>query len=158
MISEDGFCYIRHRSAADARTEYWTCDQRGRCPGREISRNNRREFEQTQEHNHLPDRLRIEMLTVKADMKRTAANAVGADTTSNVLQAGLLLASGPAKTKLPRIDHLKRNIHRSRNRAQVPLPLPYSRDEIDIPLEFQVTGNLNYPASALGFRSFHKRR
>src|ERR1700733_12683556 len=132
LKSEDGFCYTRHRSAADAGTEYWTCDRRGRCPARGITKNNRRQFEQTTEHNHLPDRVRTEMRTIKTVLKQTAANTIGGDTTTTVLQAGLLQASGPAKARLPRTDHLKRNIQRSRNRAQVPLPLPRSRDEIDI--------------------------
>ena len=89
------------------------------------------------------------MRTIKTDLKQTAANAVGGETTTTILQAGLLQASGPAKARMPRMDHLKRNIQRSRNRAQVPLPLPHSRDEIDIPSEFQITGNLNHPEQFL---------
>lgn len=149
LISEDGYSYIRHRSAADERTEYWTCEQRRICPGRGISGDNRRQFRQTKEHTHLPDATRAEMRTIKANMKQSAADAIGANTTTNVLQAALLVASSEAKARLPRVDNLKRTIQRSRNRQQCPLPLPQSRDDINIPLQFQFTGSVNQPEQFL---------
>ena len=149
VVVDNGFSYVRHRAANDPGTEYWTCEQRRVCPGRGISRNNRLEFRQTQEHNHLPDALRREMRSIKNNIKITAATAIGGNTTTNVLQTALMTASGAAKARLPRMDHLKRNIQRSRNRAQVPIPLPQTRDAIIIPIQFQVTGNANQPEQFL---------
>lgn len=149
LRGEDGYSYIRHRCGNDLRTEYWTCEQRKRCPGRGITTGNRRQFRQTKEHNHRPDAVRSEVRSIKTAMKQAAGDAVGANTTTTVLQGALMLASSEAKARLPGVDHLKRTIQRSRNRRHVPLPLPNSRDEIDIPLQFKVTGNRNQPEQFL---------
>lgn len=149
LTCPNGFCYIRHRSAADPTKEYWTCEKRGKCPGRGISSDSRSEFRQSQEHNHLPDPERNERRQIQRTMKQSAATAVGANTTTNILQSALQTASDEAKASLPRSEHLKRNIQRSRNRNQVPIPLPQRRDEIDIPAEFQLTGNVFQPEQFL---------
>ncbi|KAK0063377.1 hypothetical protein Bpfe_007018 [Biomphalaria pfeifferi] len=136
LNTQDGFCYLRYRTASKQETEYWTCELRPACPARGITRNNRKEFEQTKQHNHLPDALRCEIREVKNNLKRLAADAIGCDTTTNILQTTLMLTSAAAKARLPVVDHIKRNVQRSRNRAQ--MPMPQSRDEIQIPKQYQL--------------------
>ena len=149
LKSVDGYCYTRNGKSKDLTTEFWTCELRGKCPGRAITRFIRRVVEETTPHNHLPDPVRMEIRQVRGNMKVAAGNAIGADTTTTIVQAGLMNASAAAKAALPITDHLKRNIQRQRNAAQVPRPLPQDRNDINIPIEFQITGNITNPAAFL---------
>ncbi|XP_077297552.1 aminopeptidase N-like [Arctopsyche grandis] len=145
----DGFCYTRHRSGIDTETEYWVCENRKICNGRAITKSNRREFRQTKEHSHLPDRLRREIRQIQGFMQQAASNAIGASTTTSIVQRSLMAATDVAKARLPSINHLKRNVQRQRNKAQVPLPLPITRSDIDVPTEYQITGSTTTPEQFL---------
>ena len=134
---------IRNRLASNMTTEYWTCDLRGTCPGRAVTKNNRHDYKETTPHNHIPDPVRREIREIRNTMKVAATNAIGTNTTTNIIQAGLIQASDAATAVLPTTDHLKRNIQRQRNAAQVPIPLPLQRDDIRVPLDFQMTANVN---------------
>ena len=81
-------------------------------------------FEETTEHNHLPDPIRLEACEIQTAFRLAAGNAMGANTTTNIVQAGIMNTSNAAKAVLPITDHLKRNIQRQRNAAQIPLPIP----------------------------------
>ena len=54
--------------------------------------------------------VRMEIRQVRSNMKVAAGNAIGANTTTTIVQAGLINASDAAKAALPITDHLKRNI------------------------------------------------
>src|SRR5277367_6074938 len=141
LISNSGYSYIRHSESKNAGTEYWACELKRKCPGRGISRLFRTTFEDTTQHNHAPDPVRREVRAVKETMKTNAGNAIGANTTTNILHSALRTASDAAKAVLPQTEHLKRSIQRSRNAAHIGVPLPNNRDGINVPQQFSVTGN-----------------
>lgn len=142
-MSDDGYCYIRHRLAQNKKTEYWMCEQRGKCHGRGITKNNRHEFQRSQEHNHLPNKLMLEMRQIQNQIKETAAKANYADTAS-ILQASLITASDAVKARLPRINSLKRNIQRNKARVS------QMRNVINIPTKHQSTNNTDPNYAAVG--------
>lgn len=51
--------------------------------------------------------MRLEVRKIRNGMKVAVGNAVGANTMTNIVQAGLLNASDAAKAVLPITDHLK---------------------------------------------------
>ncbi|XP_077293756.1 uncharacterized protein LOC143916496 [Arctopsyche grandis] len=139
LIDGGGFCYLRHSSSKNKEIEYWKCDRKGKCYGRGTTKNNRQEFQPTREHNHFPDKLKLEMRRIRNNMKQMASNSNYVNTTNDILQAALLQSSEVAKARLPTSDHLKRYIQRSRNNSQV----LRTNNEIHTPLEFQSTGDTN---------------
>ncbi|XP_077294150.1 uncharacterized protein LOC143916777 [Arctopsyche grandis] len=153
LIVDEEYCYTRHRAASDISTEYWVCEQRSTCPGRGITKRNRREFHGSQEHNHLPNRLRLELRQVKIGIRKKASSAIGANTTTPIVQSLLKDTSVVVMARLPKIDSLKRTIQRHRNKTHVPPPLPRTRNEIIIPAQYQTTGNTNQPEQFLQWDS-----
>lgn len=138
MITEDGYCYRRHN--VNDQTEYWSCRWKVKCYGRAITRNNRREFELTNEHDHLPDGLRREKIEFQKKIRLMASSDI--DTTS-IIQATLSTTSEVAKARLPKLASLRKYIERHRSKAHPPLLLPRTRNEINIQGEFQTTGQPN---------------
>lgn len=138
VLIKDGFCYIKQKNGSIG-TEYWTCDfQKIKCPGRGKSINNRKQFNMTREHNHLPDLSNLEKRSINQKMKEAAA--VGGETTSSIVQA-VLIASDPTKISSLNLNNMKRNVQNYKNIAhnQVSLSSPQKRDDINIPTEFQST-------------------
>ena len=145
LIASDGHSYILHKAAGNG-TEYWRCQKFCTCYARVTTHNNRALFiANTKEHSHLPDCIGRECRATKEYMKRSAAVAFGANTTTNIYQASLLTASDAVKATLPTANHLKRTIQRSRNKAHVPIPLPTNRDVLQVPQEFKTNGNVISP-------------
>lgn len=143
LIDDDEFCYTRAKSGREPGTEYWKCDQPGKCPGRGKTKNNRREFSITQEHNHLPDKLRLEMRAINTDIKQAAALATNVNTANDIVQAVLMTASDAAKANLPNLGYLKQRYSRCKSKNLEALSLPLTRDDIEIPSEFRFNGDVN---------------
>ena len=155
ILLHGGYSYTLQRSAAnDDSVEYWHCTMRGQhCPGRGISRDYRLAFDDTTPHNHAPEAVDNEAREVRLDLKRKAADAIGGNNTTAILQNAISNCSEAVMAALPSSEHLKRIVQRSRNAAQVPIPLPHSLMDMDVTDEFKKTRNEENPEDFLLYDS-----
>ena len=89
------------------------------------------------EHSHGPDPARQEVLKAVQQMKRQAEETEEAPL--HIITQSVSTITDDAKTKLPTVHHLRRNVRRHCQAVNNPLPVPLNVDEIVITDRYKVT-------------------
>ena len=131
----DGFTYLFHKTLADD-SILWRCEKRGQCRG-SLTTMNEEVVRNHQDHNHAPNQLRREEIEMHNRLKRSAEESQ--ETTQQILTAALATVDDQTVARLPRIDHMRRNIRRQRHAVQEILPQPASAQDMVIPDAYQTT-------------------
>jgi hypothetical protein len=136
----NGYMYVFQKILADE-VSSWECvlRRKGHCNARVKITATDEFIEHTNEHTHPSSEINCELSTITSNLKRRATDTM--DTSQQILGAELTNISEGAAVNLPIIDHLRRNIRRTRENRDAP-PLPANREAIpDLPNEFRITSN-----------------
>ena len=129
--------YVYQKDLANG-VESWECEQRRKntCKAK-VKMQYDRIVGRVNEHSHAPNRTKVEVTKVRADMKRRAETTV--DAPQRILSDGLAYASADAAVNLPPIENIRRAIRRNQSIVGDPVN-PRDRATLPvIPDEFQST-------------------
>ena len=111
----EGFAYVKQNDLSRGK-ESWECEQRrqSECKAKLHIMNNR-VVQRVNEHTHAGDAARVEMLTVRCNMKQRAEETE--ETGQQIITAGVQNMSDAAAGAMTSITNVRRNIRRNRQRA-----------------------------------------
>ncbi|ODM87032.1 hypothetical protein Ocin01_19650 [Orchesella cincta] len=116
----------------------WYCiEQRhAKCKGRAYTAHNE-VLRTNDEHNHTPDAAKIEVKTVRANIKFAAKTL--SDPPQAIVASFTEKISSSAAAKLPALRTLKRSIRYDRVKAHNSHPIPTSLTTLQLPVKYQLT-------------------
>jgi hypothetical protein len=91
------------------------------------------------EHTHGPDPARREVLRAVQQMKTRAEETE--ETPQQIITQSVSTITRDAAAKLPTVHHLRRDIRRVRQRANNPIPVPLTAEELVIPDQYKSTSD-----------------
>ena len=134
----DGFTFRQEKIINEKRiwkcTEYGTAKCKSRCHSKYGILT-----KQPTEHNHVPDRAKVESKKIMNAVKEKASSTQEA-THQIVASASVSVGSNVAvAAQLPSVPNIKQTIRRVRHVHQTPLPSPPNLDELTLPIEYTKT-------------------
>ena len=135
LLIHGGFSYIFESNGANGK-KIWRCSKwtsikcKGRCHSIESQI-----IWQSDNHNHLPDPISIEVIEVKNELIGKAK--LSNETTKSILATTCSNLTLPISARLPRVESMKRMIQRNRNPHRILTPT--SLEELKIPEDFKFT-------------------
>ena len=135
----EGFAYVKQKDLA-AGKECWECELRRKrqCKAK-VHLLGRAVVSRTNEHTHVGNAARCEVLTVRANMKDRAETTEEAP--QQILAQSIVGMSEAAAALLPKVNDVRRGIRRNRHEARIPLPRPDNAANVEIPRPYQLTAH-----------------
>ena len=134
LITSLQFRFRKQRTNADGSKIYWVCTK-GSCPARLTTDDNYNFMSSVNSHNHSETVQETDRKVVNAKMKDLAKSGKFLGQPMALVGEALKDLSEESQAVLPKLDHLRRNIHNWQTES---LPsLPTSRTGFEIPAEYQ---------------------
>ena len=139
LLVYESFVY-RNERTTEAKT-IWKCeeyDKIGNCKARiHLSLDNQRILKQIGEHNHVPEKAKIEARKILRKIKEVAISTQ--TETNNIIAQASVNVTQSTIAQLPSPIRIKRTIQRIRIQKEKAPSLPRSLNELIIPGEYQLT-------------------
>ena len=133
----DGYAYVKQKDLADGK-ESWECElRRSRQCKAKVHILAGRVVHRTNEHTHVGDARRSEVIKFRAAVKERAQTTE--ETPQQILADSVQNLSDAASGSLPSLNDMRRGIRRNRQQVGNPLPIPGNAADFEIPREYQLT-------------------